>query len=289
MSPDEYAAPASLPVVLITGCSSGIGLAAARRFAGAGYRTYASMRRAGERGAGLREEAARQGWALATPELDVTSDESVSTAVSYLLAETGGRIDVAVNNAGYFCCGPIEETSPDELHAQLDTNVMGVLRVSRAVLPAMRAARRGAIVNVSSVAGRVVIPIAGPYHASKWALEALTEALRYEVRAFGIRVTCVEPGLFETDLHRKELRVRDSLREDSPYRGLVLAYRRQFERARRAALGPVVEAIFEAATHPRPRLRWPVGPRSFSGTILRRLVPDAFYEWVLRLLFRWRT
>jgi NAD(P)-dependent dehydrogenase (short-subunit alcohol dehydrogenase family) len=274
-------------VVLITGCSSGIGREAARRFATAGFRVHASMRRPQEDGAALRAEAASRGWSLATPALDVTSDDSVALAVSALLAETEGRIDVLVNNAGFYLLGTVEETTPDELRAQLETNVIGVLRVTRAVLPAMRARGEGAIVNISSVAGRVALPVAAPYHCSKWALEALTEGLRYEVHPFGIRVTAIEPGPFKTALHANERRALAGQRADSPYRPLVAAYDERSQRMKRAEVGPVVEAIFRAATVARPKLRWPVGPTSFSGTVLRRLVPDRLYEWVVRLAFRW--
>src|SRR5262249_4698313 len=150
------------------GCSSGIGLAAARRFARAGYRVYASMRRPEQQGQALRDEAARQGWRLSTPALDVTSDDSVRAAVTGLLAETNQRLDVLVNNAGYYLYGAIEEVAPDELRAQLETNVIGVLRMTRAVVPVMRARGSGAIVNLSSVSGCVVLPITGPYNVSKW-------------------------------------------------------------------------------------------------------------------------
>jgi NAD(P)-dependent dehydrogenase (short-subunit alcohol dehydrogenase family) len=276
-------------VVLITGCSSGIGREAARRFAGAGYRVYASMRRPDPDGAELRDEAARLGWSLSTPALDVTSDAQVTAAVSALLAETSGQIDVLVNNAGYYLLGTVEETSPDELRDQLETNVVGVLRVTRQVLPAMRARGTGAVVNVSSVAGRVALPVAAPYHCSKWALEALTEGLRYEVRPFGIRVTAVEPGPFRTALHAKERRARAGQRPDSPYRALVAAYDERSNRLRRAEVGAVVDVIFRAATVRHPRLRWPVGPTSFAGTVLRRLIPDALYEWAVRIAFRWGT
>jgi NAD(P)-dependent dehydrogenase (short-subunit alcohol dehydrogenase family) len=279
---------ADRPVVLITGCSSGIGRGAARRFAAAGYRVYASMRRPDERpGVELRAEAAAAGWTLATPPLDVTSDASVGAAVAALLAETAGRIDVLVNNAGYYLVGAVEETAPDELRDQLETNVVGVLRVTRAVLPAMRARGAGAVVNVSSVAGRVALPVVGGYHASKWALECLTEALRYEVRPFGIRVAAVEPGPFKTGLHDNERRVRDGARPDSPYRPLVATYDEKSRRMRRGPVDAVVDVIFRAATARRPRLRWAVGPTSFSGTVLRRLCPDGIYELALRLAFRW--
>ncbi len=272
------------PVVLITGCSSGIGRAAARRFAREGYRVYASMRRP-QAGADLRAEADAQGWMLSTPALDVNSDTSVEAAVSMLLAETGNRVDVLVNNAGYYCFGPIEETSPDELRAQLETNVVGVLRVTRAVLPIMRARRMGAIVNLSSISGRVVLPIAGPYHASKWALEALSEALRYEVAPFGVRVTLVEPGPFQTELHVKETRARQSQREDSPYAPLMRAYEAESGKLRRGDVEQVAETIHRAATRRRPRLRWPVGPSAFTGGVLRRFVPDGLYERIVEWVF----
>jgi NAD(P)-dependent dehydrogenase (short-subunit alcohol dehydrogenase family) len=274
-------------VVLITGCSSGIGREAARRFAAAGFRVYASMRRP-QQADELRAEAASRGWALSTPALDVTSDDSVNAAVSALLAETAGRLDVLVNNAGYYLLGPLEETGPDELRALFETNVIGVQRVTRAVLPAMRARGAGAIVNISSVAGRVAVPIAGAYHSSKWALEALSETLRYELRPFGIRVAIVEPGPFQTALHDKEQLPAAAGRPDSPYRPLFEEYQRRSHAMKRRAPGPVVEVIFRAATSPRPRLRWPVGPTSFSGTLVRRLTPDAIYELVLGLAFRWR-
>ena len=272
------------PVVLITGASSGIGAAAARRFARAGYRVFASMRRP-EAGAGLREEAAAGAWALTTPPLDVTSESSVKMAVADLLAETGGRLDVLVNNAGYYCLGAIEETAPDELAAQLDTNVLGVLRVTRAALPAMRAAGRGVVVNISSISGLVVVPLAGPYHASKWALEALTEALRYEVSPFGVHVVAVEPGPIATTFHRNEIRVRAGGRADSPYAPLAAAYERASAGLRRGSAEDVAEVILRAATARRPRLRWRVGPTSFSGGVLRRLVPDRLYEWGVGFMF----
>jgi NAD(P)-dependent dehydrogenase (short-subunit alcohol dehydrogenase family) len=274
-------------VVLITGCSSGIGREAARRFAAAGFRVYASMRRP-EQGAELVAEATTRGWALGTPALDVTSEASVAAALSALLAETGGRLDVLVNNAGYFVLGPIEETSPDELRAVFETNVIGVQRLTRAVLPIMRARGEGAIVNVSSVAGRVAVPIGGAYHSSKWALEALSETLRYEVAPFGIRVAIVEPGPFHTALHDKEIRPAAFGRADSPYRALTEEYLRRSAAMKRGGPSEVAEVILRAATHPRPKLRWPLGQTSLSGTLLRRLTPDWVYETVVGLAFRWR-
>ncbi len=276
--------PAARPSVLITGCSSGIGAETARRFARAGYQVFASVRRP-ERAAPLRAEALAAGWALETPTLDVNRDDSVDAAVQQVLTATGGRLDVLVNNAGYYCHGPLEETSPDELRAQLETNVVGVLRVTRAVLPAMRARGEGAIVNLSSISGLVVLPLVGSYHASKYAVEALTEALRYEVGPFGIRVTAVEPGPIATAFHDNEVHAAASGRPDSPYAGLQASYDRESAKLRRGKVQDVAEVVYRAATSRRPRLRWRVGPTSFTGGVLRRLTPDWLYERVVEFVF----
>src|SRR6185437_13328286 len=185
------------------GCSSGIGRATAERFAARGFTVFASMRRP-EAGASLRALAAEKGWRLTTPALDVARDDSVAEAVAAVLGETDGRLDVLVNNAGYYATGPLEEITPDELRAQLETNVIGVHRVTRAVLPAMRARGSGAIVTLGSLSGRVALPVAGAYHASKWALEGMIEAWRLELGPFGIRVTLIEPGPFATAFYANE-------------------------------------------------------------------------------------
>ena len=120
-----------------------------------------------------------------------------------MLATTGGQIDVLLNNAGYYTYGPLEETTPDELRAQMETNFIGVHRVTRAVLPAMRARRQGRVIVIGSVSGLVVLPAVGPYHASKWAIEAWTETLRYEVSAWGIQVALDRTGAVPDRLARQ--------------------------------------------------------------------------------------
>lgn len=274
-------------VVLITGASSGIGHALARRFAARGWTVFASMR-SPEKGEALRAEARERGWSVHTPRLDVRDDDSVARAMAALLAETGGRLDVLVNNAAYYLFGPLEETSPDELRAQLETNVVGVHRVTRAALPAMRAARRGRIVVLGSLSGLVTLPVVGPYHASKWALEAWAESLRYEVSPLGIEVVLIEPGPFKTALHDNEVLAAAAGRAESPYRDLLEAYRQQARALSRAELPAVIDTIERAATVRRPRLRWPVGPNAFSAAYLRRLTPDWLYELVVRFVFRTR-
>jgi NAD(P)-dependent dehydrogenase (short-subunit alcohol dehydrogenase family) len=281
---DDEGAERDRRSILVTGCSSGIGLALARRFAQRGWRVFATMRRP-EASPALREEAAREGWRLTTPALDVTRDDSVQAAVSAALEATGGRLDVLVNNAGYYAYGALEDTTPDELRAQLETNVVGVHRVTRAVLPAMRARGDGTIVTLGSVSGLVAVPMAGPYHASKWALEGMIEALRLELLPFGVRVVLVEPGPYQSDLHTKERPARASSAPDGPYAALFAAYKRQSAKMRRAELGGLIDTIERAATARHPRLRWPVGPTSFTAGRLRAFCPDFIYEWLMRLGF----
>ncbi|HVU49177.1 MAG TPA: SDR family oxidoreductase [Polyangia bacterium] len=284
---EQETPPATRPrAILITGSSSGIGRALARRFGERGWRVFATMRAPdGPGGRALRDEAAERGWRLTTPALDVTRDDSVDAAVSAALAETSGRLDVLVNNAGYYSLGALEDCTPDELRAQLETNVVGVQRVTRAVLPAMRARRGGTIVTLGSISGRVAVPMCGAYTASKWALEGMIEALRLELLPFGVRVVLIEPGPYESDLHANEREAAASRRPESPYATIMAAYRRQAEALRRAPLPGLVDVIERAATSPSPRLRWPVGPTSLTAGRLRALCPDFVYEWIMRLGF----
>ncbi|HVR01387.1 MAG TPA: SDR family oxidoreductase [Polyangia bacterium] len=273
-------------VVLLTGSSSGIGRALARRFAERGWRVFATMRAPdGEKGGALRDEAAARGWRLTTPALDVTRDESVRAAVEAALGETGGRIDVLVNNAGYYAFGALEETTSDELRAQLETNVVGVQRVTRAVLPAMRARRDGTVVTLGSISGRVAVPMSGAYNASKWALEGMIETLRLELLPFGVRVVLIEPGPYESELHANERLAAGARRADSPYAAILAAYERQAKGLAPAPLAGLVDVVERAATARRPRLRWPVGPTSLTAGRLRAFCPDFLYEWILRLGF----
>ncbi len=183
--------------ILITGCSNGFGFDAAKFLAEGGHTVYATMR--GVEGknksaaAELRDFAKSGGFELEVLELDVTSDESVKKAVSQV-----PTVDVLINNAGVGYGGPVEAFSIQEFQAQMDVNVTGTLRVAKAVLPGMRAQRSGLIIQVSSIAGRLATPGFGIYYCSKWALEGLSEAMRYELAPLGIDVVLVEPGPFST-------------------------------------------------------------------------------------------
>jgi len=183
--------------ILITGCSSGFGFDAARHFADKGHRVYATMRDVGGRNKdaadALRESGAGEDAVLAVLEMDVTSDESIVTALAGI--ET---VDVLINNAGLGYGGPVEAFTSEQILRQLDVNLVGTVRVARAVLPGMRARGSGLIIQVSSSAGRVAFPGFGAYHASKWGLEGLSEAMRYELGPLGVDVVIVEPGPFST-------------------------------------------------------------------------------------------
>lgn len=183
--------------ILITGCSSGFGLDAAKTLATKGHHVFATMRAVDGRNEDsareLRDYASSEGVSISVHEMDVTSDSSVSDAVAQM-----DRVDVLINNAGYGYGGPVESFEGSEILAQLDLNVVGTARVANAVLPGMRHRRDGLIIQVSSTAGRAAFPGFGVYHASKWGLEGLSEAMRYELAPLGIDVVIVEPGPFET-------------------------------------------------------------------------------------------
>ncbi|PCI00021.1 MAG: short-chain dehydrogenase/reductase [Flavobacteriaceae bacterium] len=184
--------------ILITGCSSGFGYSTAKYLAKKGHHVYATMRNISGKNADsateLREYSSSNNLQLEVLELDVTSDESVNLAVANI-----SIVDVLINNAGFGYGGPVEAFSSAQCLEQLDINIVGTLRVAKAVLPGMRSRKSGLIIQVSSIAGRGAFPGFGVYHASKWGLEGLSEAMRYELAPLGIDVVIVEPGPFSTN------------------------------------------------------------------------------------------
>ncbi len=184
--------------ILITGCSSGFGLDAAKTLASKGHHVYATMRDIAGRNAPkaeeLRDFASSEGVSISVHDMDVTSDTSVRSAVAGM-----DQVDVLINNAGYGYGGPVESFEGEEILAQLDLNIVGAARTANAVLPGMRARSDGLIIQVSSTAGRAAFPGFGVYHASKWGLEGMSEAMRYELAPLGIDVVIVEPGPFATN------------------------------------------------------------------------------------------
>ena len=240
-------------VALITGSSSGIGLATAIHFARLGWDVHAGVRDP----ASATDLAKVATTSLRPVTLDVNDDASVARAVREVL-EASGRIDVLVNNAGIGGGGPFADVPVEFAKAMFETNYFGAIRMIQAVLPGMRERRSGAIVNVSSIAGRLAIAGHGHYSAVKHALEAASEALAQEVVAFGIRVAIVEPGVVVTPIFTKAKRFVDPA---SPYamhvRRLLLFYQMQMKMPSQPE--DVARAIHEAVTTPEPKLRYLVG------------------------------
>ena len=264
-----------MAVTLITGTSSGIGLATAVHFAREGHEVWAGVRNPSGGHRAARGDRARPAGRSRVLALDVDDAASVQRGVAEVQA-TSGRIDVLVNNAGIGGGGPIEDVPVDWAQALFQTNYFGVVRVVQAVLPGMRQRGAGAIVNVSSIAGRLAIAGHGHYSAVKHALEALSEALAQEVERFGIRVAIVEPGVVVTPIFSKAKRFADPA---SPYfdhvRRLLLFYQKQMPRAAQPADAAAV--IYEAATTKQPRLRWLVGDDARLMVAGRQRMTDEEY------------
>jgi NAD(P)-dependent dehydrogenase (short-subunit alcohol dehydrogenase family) len=269
-------------ITLITGSSSGIGLATSLYLARRGYTVWATMRNL-EKASELRKIIESERLPIELAQLDVCDDSSVKEAVAQILQKSG-RIDVLINNAGYGLRGAIEEVSLDEWKRQFETNFYGVIRVTQAVLPQMRAQRSGAIVNISSVLGRMAIPFSGPYTASKFALEGLTETLRYELAPWNIKVVLIEPGFIATNFQQNAQLAQAAQSQDSPYAIFKQASGRRVQRNIYRAAPPerVAETIYRAITHPRPKLRYAVGRDARLVLPLRRFLPEGLFERILK-------
>src|SRR5215213_9977188 len=248
-------APMANDSVLITGCSSGIGHATAERLARGGHNVYATARRL-DSIADLEQAGCR------TLALDVTAEESMRAGVA-AVEEADGAVGALVNNAGYSQSGAVETIPMDDLRRQFETNVFGLVRMCQLVLPGMRKAGRGRIVNVSSMGGKLVFPGGGAYHGSKFAVEAISDAMRFEVRGFGVHVSIIEPGLIRTRFG--ETAVGSVPEHDGPYSDFNTAVARATAGAYDGAFGKlgggpeaVAKAIEKAITARRPRTRYPV-------------------------------
>lgn len=211
------AGPLAGKTILITGSSSGFGRIGAELYARLGARVFASMRNLPRPEAEeLTALAAAEGLAIEVVEIDVTLDESVAAGVAAVLEKTGGTLDVLVNNAGIGLSGPIELQDMEATHLAFETNTFGPHRMARAVLPAMRAAKKGLIFQISSQLGRVILPGSGHYSPTKFALEAMSEAMAYELVPHGIEVTIIQPGGYPTEIWRNRNALTGALRDRTP-------------------------------------------------------------------------
>jgi len=275
-------------LVLITGTSSGIGLSAAVECAAAGHRVIATMR-SPERGKPLLEAAAARGVSLDVEQLDVTAAGAADKIRELTLKY--GPVYALVNNAGIAWGGAFEEQSEADVREQFETNVFGMMAVTRAVLPSMRAAERGRIINVSSLSGRVAFPLLSVYAATKHAVEGFSEALRWEVEPFGIDVCLVEPGTFKTSISFPGSRAPGPPSgRDPARRGVYAAMVEKVEQLladegeRAPAPDAVGKAIAALVADPAPRFRSLIGIDARTLVTLRRVVPDRLFASGIRRL-----
>ncbi len=271
--------------VLITGCSSGIGWATAERLVNVGWKVYATARNV-EKIAPLEQ----RGCQLLP--LDVTDEDSMRLAVDEV-ERREGAVGVLVNNAGYSQSGAVEAVPMEKVRRQFETNVFGLARMCQLVLPGMRRQGYGRIVNVSSMGGKLTFPGGGYYHATKHAVEALSDALRFEVEGFGVKVSVIEPGLIRTGFADTALGSMDDLDGENPYAGFDEGVARttaeNYERGPISKLGggpeAVAEAIEQAISARSPKSRYAVTPSAHLFLRLRRLLPDRAWDAVLRTTY----
>ncbi|MBP9206258.1 MAG: SDR family oxidoreductase [Kofleriaceae bacterium] len=269
--------------VLITGATAGIGRTTALHLARAGYRVIATGRKVHELEA-LATEARAAGADLDTLSLDVTSASSIAAAASAVDTLTGGAgLDVLVNNAGFGLIGPLVEVDDAGLRRQYDTNVFGLMAVTRAFLPTMMARRRGRVINVSSVGGRMTFPFMGAYNSTKYAVESLSDALRFELRPFGVDVVLIEPGVIRTNFTDTAMGGLDAS-TSSAYAASLRKADQLRARMEATAVGPehVARAITRAIRARRPSARY-IAPRRTALVLAAKAVtPTRVWDWSMR-------
>jgi NAD(P)-dependent dehydrogenase (short-subunit alcohol dehydrogenase family) len=272
-------------VAVVTGSSSGIGFETALLLARSGFHTYATMRNL-EKSKRITKIANTEKLPLQVVQLDVNDDISVKNAIDKIVGaatEENKRIDALVNNAGYGLVGAFEDLSLEEIKAQFETNLFGVIRVTQQVLPVMRKQKSGGgggtIVNVSSVGGRMGVPILSAYQSTKFALEGLSESMSYELEPFGIRVVIIEPGFIRTNIVNSSTSAQKALDPKSPYFPLMQKVKNHFksmiENASSSSLPQdVAKVILQAITSKNPQLRYTVGNDAATIIQARMNMPD---------------
>lgn len=268
-----------MTTILITGASSGIGARAAVLLAAGGATVF---------GAARSTDAIAKLPGVTPVALDLTDEASIRSAVDTVTRQSGS-IDVLINCAGYGEFGSVEETALDDARRQLEVNVLGAVGLIQNVLPGMRAARSGRIVNVSSLAGEFASPMGGWYHASKFALEALSDSLRGEVSQFGIDVALVQPSYVATDWHDQAMERLASASSDGPYAPMAAAMRKYFGNPALArqfsSPDDVAALVAKAASVRRPRTRYRIGPGSNIAVALATILPDRTFDALTRKQF----
>jgi NAD(P)-dependent dehydrogenase (short-subunit alcohol dehydrogenase family) len=247
-------------IAIVTGSSTGIGYETSLTLARNGFLTYATMRKL-NKAENIKSVATKENLPVHIQQLDVTDDVSVKNAIQTISSETGGRIDVLVNNAGYGLNGAFEDLSMNEIKAQYETNFFGLIRVTQAVLPIMRGQKSGTIVNISSGAGRFGFPSGSAYVSTKFAVEGLSEAISYELEPFGIKVIIVEPGVIRTNFGNGSVVAKKSQDPNSPYSQMMKKIANSFEELMKNSSSPdlVANIVLKAVKDKNPNLRYLAG------------------------------
>jgi NAD(P)-dependent dehydrogenase (short-subunit alcohol dehydrogenase family) len=273
-------------IALVTGGTDGLGRAAAVMLAEHGYRVFAGGRNA-ERRAALQQLAGERKLPLAAIELDVCDDGSVDRAVTEI-EKTAATVDVLVNNAGIAIAAVMEEITLEDLRRQFETNYFGLVRMSQRVLPAMRRKLRGRIINMSSIAGKLVSPLFGPYSSSKHAVEAASDAMRLEVYPFGIQVVLIEPGYIPTSMNRNAGELSSAYAkgaQQSPYKavyeGFLSAWSKTTKSSQYSA-EDCAQVVVRAVEDDPPRARYPVTREAKLGILARRWLSDRAMDRQMR-------
>lgn len=269
-------------VALVTGASSGIGLATAHLFAEKGYAVYAVARR-------VEPMKALAAAGATTFSMDVTDDTSMTVGVQRIIDEQG-RVDVLVNNAGYGSYGALEDVPIDEARRQFDVNIFGLARLTQLVTPHMRAQGSGRIVNISSIGGKFYEPLGAWYHATKFAVEGLSDSLRMELKPFGVDVVIIEPGPIRTEwnsISRESLVAASAGTAYAEHAKTVARVLERFDEPQRSSTPDVVaRKIVHAATTRRPKARYPVGKGAGAIVTTRKILPDRAMDAVVSRAFR---
>ena len=270
-------------VAIVTGSSGGIGLATSLALARNGYLTYATMRNLAKRDS-IQSVADKEHLPIRVVQLDVTDENSIKKAIQSILSEAD-RIDLLVNNAGYALTGAFEDIGIDEIKAQYDTNVFGMIRVTQAVLPIMRKQGSGRIINVSSGAGRIGYPGGSAYVSSKFALEGLSESMAYEIEQFGIKTVLVEPGFVRTNFSENIVTAKKAQDPNSPYSQMMQMMSsirgKMLENASDVDL--VAEVVVEAATAKEPSLRYLAGKDVQQMVAAKKSMSDEEFQKMMKM------
>jgi short-subunit dehydrogenase len=272
---------------VVTGSASGIGFETSLLLAKNGFNTYATVRDI-DKAKTIRDISNKHELPITVMELDVTRDKSVSDAIDKIIDKENKRIDVLVNNAGYGQGGALEDDSMDEIKSLFETNLFGAIRVMKAVLPIMRKQQSGIIANLSSIGGRIGFPFGTAYHGTKFALEGISESMRYETEPFGIKVILIEPGVIRTNFASNYRIGQKAADPNSPYLSILQAMQKaskRFSGQETTQPEEVAKVILKAVTSDNPEIRYVIGNDAIQLMEAKKRMSDLEFEGLINQQF----